>query len=246
MSQNQERFLGVPVVTLNREALFKDIEERIGRGAQSTLIAINPEKVMTARKNPTLSRLIEEATYQIPDGTGILLASRLKKGVIRERITGIDTMDALVRLAWEREEPVFLYGAEDAVVKEAAVTLKKRYLGLKIAGTMNGFQKDEEKVVEAIRESGAVYLFIAKGSPRQELWIEQYMKDLPDVKVFQGVGGSFDVLAGKVKRAPAGFQKLGLEWLYRLMKEPKRIRRQLLLPQFLIRVMMSNGDKQGS
>lgn len=238
MTNKQERFLGVPVGALTRQELLDDIGKQIERGAKSTLIAINPEKILTAQKNETLKRLIEEATYRIPDGIGVLIASRLKGGAITERIPGIEMFEELVKLADENRYPVFLYGAKEEIVKTAAGKLQERYPGLLIAGSLNGYQQDEEAVVREIRASGAKMLFIAKGSPRQELWIEEHMASLPDVLVFQGVGGSFDVLAGKVKRAPQSFQRLGLEWLYRLLQEPSRIKRQLLLPVFLLRVMV--------
>jgi len=232
----KECYLGVHVSPLSYEEILEDIDNRIQEGKQSTLIAVNPEKVMTAQKDEKLMDLINHATYQIPDGIGIVLASKLNKGSVTSRVTGVEMMERLNEHAAKKGYRVFLYGASEEVVISAKKTLEGRYPTLCIADYENGYITDNEQLVQKINDSKADILFVAMGSPKQELWIYKYMEQL-NVKVFQGVGGSFDVLAGKVKRAPEGFQKLGLEWLYRLMKEPKRIKRQMALPKFLFRIL---------
>jgi N-acetylglucosaminyldiphosphoundecaprenol N-acetyl-beta-D-mannosaminyltransferase len=232
----KEQYLGVDVSPLNYEEIIDDLRTRMMEGKQSTIIAVNPEKVIKAEENEELRGLINGSTYQIPDGVGILLASKLKGGGITSRVTGVDMMERLIRFAAEENHKVFLYGAKEEVVTEAKRKLEEKYPGLMISGYENGYVQDQQALVEKINESGAELLFVAMGSPKQELWIREHMPML-NVKVFQGVGGSFDVFAGKVQRAPSFYRKLGLEWLYRLMKEPHRFKRQLALPRFLLKIM---------
>lgn len=232
----KEQYLGVDVSPLNYEEIIDDLRTRMMEGKQSTIIAVNPEKVIKAEESEELRGLINGSTYQIPDGVGILLASKLKGGSITSRVTGVDMMERLIRFAAEENHKVFLYGAKEEVVTEAKRKLEEKYPGLIISGYENGYVQDQQALVEKINESGAELLFVAMGSPKQELWIREHMPKL-NVKVFQGVGGSFDVFAGKVQRAPSFYRKIGLEWLYRLMKEPHRFKRQLALPRFLLKIM---------
>lgn len=234
----KEQYLGVDVITLNYEEIIADIKKRMDAGLTSTIIAVNPEKVMTASKDEGVKSLINEATYQIPDGVGILLASRLKGGMIRSRVTGVDMMERLLKFAADEGKKVFMYGAKEEVVTKAKEKIQQKYPSIQITGYCNGYIKDQDALIQQINESQADIVFVALGSPRQELWIRDHMKEL-NVKVFQGVGGSFDVFAGNVKRAPGVFRKLGLEWFYRLITDPKRFKRQLALPKFLIKMMTS-------
>ncbi|KKB40963.1 WecB/TagA/CpsF family glycosyltransferase [Bacillus thermotolerans] len=234
----KEQYLGVSVSPYTYEQILMDLKKRIAEGKQSTVIAVNPEKVITAGRDPVVKELINNSTYQIADGIGMILASKLKGGRVKERVTGVDMMGRLLQFAAEEGHSVFFYGAKEDVVRTAKEKLEAQIPGLKIAGYSNGYVKDQEALVSQIRESGAALLFVALGSPRQELWIKDNMAKLPNVKVFQGVGGSFDVYSGNVKRAPAFYRKFGLEWLYRLAKEPKRIKRQMALPKFLLKVFV--------
>ncbi|MCH1625115.1 WecB/TagA/CpsF family glycosyltransferase [Ferdinandcohnia quinoae] len=234
----KETYLGVDVSPLSYDEIITDLKSRMIQGEQSTIIAVNPEKVMAAKSNSELRSLINGSTYQIPDGIGVLLASKLKGGSIRSRVTGVDMMERLIRFAAEDGYKVFLYGAKQEVVETAKQKLEEKYPGLNISGIENGYVKDQDELINKINQSEADFLFVAMGSPRQELWIRENMKKL-NVKVFQGVGGSFDVFSGKVKRAPLFYRKLGIEWLYRLMKEPSRMKRQLALPKFLLRILFT-------
>ena len=232
----KEQYLGVNVITLNYDEIIEDIKKRMEEGLTSTIIAVNPEKVMTAGKDEQIKTLINDATYQIPDGVGILMASRLKGGAIRSRVTGVDMMDRLLEFAHDEGKKVFMYGAKEEVIATAKAKIEEKYPSIRITGYSNGFTKDQDELVRKINESGAEIIFVALGSPRQELWIRDHMKDL-NVKVYQGVGGSFDVFAGNVKRAPSFFRKAGLEWFYRLITDPKRFKRQLALPKFLLKII---------
>ncbi|MED4988845.1 WecB/TagA/CpsF family glycosyltransferase [Parageobacillus toebii] len=232
----KEKYLDVYVSTLNYDEILADIEKRMAAGEKSTIVAVNPEKLIAANKDENVKQLINSATYQIPDGIGVVLASKLKGGRITSRVTGIDMMERLIELSAKKGYRVFLYGAKEEVVKKAKENLEAKYPGLQIVGYSNGYVNDYDSLVKKINESNADILFVALGSPRQELWIKTYMNDL-NVKVMQGVGGSFDVFAGHVKRAPKLFRNLGLEWFYRLVTDPKRFKRQLALPKFLWKVL---------
>lgn len=232
----KEIYLGVHVSPLSYAEIITDLRLRMDNGEVSTIIAVNPEKVISANKDEQLMSLINEATYQIPDGVGILLASKLRGGSIRSRVTGVDMMERLVGMAAAHGDRVFFYGAKKEVVEQTAANLKQKFPNLVIAGTQDGYERDELVVVRKIQEAKADILFVAMGSPKQELWIRRNKNQL-SVKVYQGVGGSFDVFAGHVKRAPKLFRRFGLEWLFRLLSDPKRIKRQLALPKFLLRVL---------
>ncbi|MEK5214584.1 WecB/TagA/CpsF family glycosyltransferase [Psychrobacillus sp. FSL H8-0487] len=232
----KEMILGVKVDTDNYDELIKKLFTRIDNKEKSLVVAINPEKLMKAKGDQSLKDLLNRAEFQIPDGIGVILASKLNKGNIKSRVTGIDMMDRIVREAARTGKSIFLYGAKPGVAESAAEALKFTYASLKIAGTQDGYEKDNEKVIEKINETKPDILFVAMGSPRQEEWIEAN-RDKLHPSLYQGVGGSFDVLAGNVKRAPEFFQKTGLEWFYRLAKEPSRLKRQLVLPKFLLETL---------
>lgn len=231
----KETILGVQVNTENYDELIPKVFRNIEDKKKSLVVAINPEKLMKAKEDPGLKALLNRAEFQIPDGIGVIIASKLKKGSISSRITGIDMMDRIVREAARTGRTVFLYGAKPGVANKAAQQLKQTYPDLIVAGTQDGYESDTSKVLETINKAKPDILFVAMGSPKQEQWIEQHRDNLYPT-LYQGVGGSFDVLAGNVKRAPAAFQKMGAEWLYRLLKEPSRLKRQMNLPKFLFEV----------
>ncbi|RSK28684.1 glycosyltransferase [Bacillus sp. HMF5848] len=232
----KETILGVDVCPLTYEELTERILADIAAARKSFIVAINPEKIMKAQEDLELRTLLNRATYQIPDGIGVILASKLKKGKIRKRVTGIDMMLTLCEMAAKHNKKIFLYGAKPGIAEEAKSKLEDVYPGINIVGTLDGYEKDEQRIIDTINNSDADIIFVAKGSPAQENWIVDHMETLRP-NIYQGVGGSFDVLSGRLKRAPAGFQKLGMEWFYRLLKEPWRIQRQMALPKFLLRVM---------
>jgi N-acetylglucosaminyldiphosphoundecaprenol N-acetyl-beta-D-mannosaminyltransferase len=232
----KEIILGVKVDTDNYDELIKKLFKRIDNKEKSLIVAINPEKLMKAKEDQALKDLLNRAEFQIPDGIGVILASKLNKGNIKSRVTGIDMMDRIVREAAKTGKSIFLYGAQPGVADQAAQALRSKYPSLNVAGIQDGYEKDNEKVIQKINEAKPEILFVAMGSPRQENWIETN-RDRLYPSLYQGVGGSFDVLAGNVKRAPKLFLNTGTEWLYRLMIEPTRIKRQLALPLFLVETL---------
>lgn len=229
---NKENILGVDVCITDYTGLKALVLRDVVGGRKIFIVAINPEKILKARKDKKLMELLNSATYQIPDGIGVVYASKLRNGHIESRITGIDSMNMLCELAAKNDLKVFLYGSKPETVAAAAKKLEEKYKGINIVGYIDGYQQDNDKVVEAINKSGAEILFVAMGSPKQEYWIKDNMDKVCPF-AFQGVGGSFDVISGNIKRAPKRMQKLGLEWLYRLIKEPRRIGRQIKLLSFL-------------
>lgn len=240
-----ERMFGVDVNTGSADETIGRIFSRLDQAEKSFIVAINPEKLMKSRKDPELRTILNKATIGIPDGIGVVLASRLRGGDIKGRITGIDMMELLCKEAAIRNVSVFLYGAKPGVAEKAADNLKEQIPALHVAGTLDGYVKDEQQIIDTINASGADILFVALGSPTQENFIIRNMDKL-NVSVFQGVGGSFDVFSGNIDRAPLAFRKVGLEWLYRLLKEPSRWKRQLELPKFLFAVLTERRHSGGT
>lgn len=238
----KETVLGINVNTENYDELLPMIFDRIETKEKSLIVAINPEKIIKAKNDPALKKLLNEAEFQIPDGIGVILASKIQKGQITSRVTGVDMMMRLCEEAEKRQKPIFLYGGKPGIADKAAEKLKELFPSIIISGTQDGYEKDNEKVIAKINEAKPDLLFVAMGSPKQENWINANREQLHPT-IYQGVGGSFDVLAGNVKRAPEAFQKIGMEWFYRLMKEPKRIKRQIALPLFLLEVARGSKKK---
>ncbi|MEG0450433.1 MAG: WecB/TagA/CpsF family glycosyltransferase [Lysinibacillus sp.] len=231
----KETVLGIQVNTEGYDELMAQAFERIEKKEKALVVAINPEKIIKAKEDPALKKLLNDAEIQIPDGIGVILASKIQKGNIKERVTGVDMMMKLCEEAAKRQKPVFLYGGKPTVADQAKAKLEELFPSIQIVGTQDGYEKDEQVVLDRINAAKPDLLFVAMGSPKQENWINANRDQLHPT-IYQGVGGSFDVLAGTVKRAPEVFQKFGMEWFYRLLKEPKRIKRQIALPLFLLEV----------
>ncbi|WP_066370735.1 WecB/TagA/CpsF family glycosyltransferase [Neobacillus fumarioli] len=232
----KENFLGIDVCDYDYDQLASLLMQDIEQRKKSFIVAINPEKIMKAQKDEELKKLLNRADYQIPDGIGVIIASKLKGGRVRNRVTGIDMMLKLCQTAAEKGKRIFLYGGKPGVADAAKCELEKQFPGIQIVGTLHGYEKDEQVVIETINKHQPEIIFVALGSPAQEYWIVHHMNQVTPY-VFQGVGGSYDVISGNLKRAPKAFQSLGLEWLYRLMKEPWRWRRQMILPLFLLKAL---------
>ena len=187
------------------------------------ITSINPEKSGRAMADEELRRTINHSFLTIPDGIGIVWAARMNGIFLKERIPGIDFAWQLLRMAWKYKLPVYLYGAKPENNICARKKVKASFPGISIVGSMHGYE-EWEKVALDIVEKKPVLLLVAMGGGKQEKFIWTY-KDVLPVKLAMGVGGSFDVWAGKVERAPIIWQSLGMEWLYRIIKEPMRIPR---------------------
>ena len=234
MKKSRITVTGVPVDNVDMAGAVNYAEQMIEHGQQCTIFAMNPEKAVAARDNPELFECLSSAGLLIADGIGIILASRLSGISFKERVPGSELMPKLCEMAAKNNYGVFLFGAKEEVNARAADRLADMYPGLTISGRQNGYVSDEEtpELIERINESGATLLFVALGSPKQEYWMHKN-KDQLDVLVMQGVGGTFDVVAGNVKRAPRLWRAAHLEWLYRLLSQPQRFIRQSRLPAYV-------------
>ncbi|GCE25785.1 WecB/TagA/CpsF family glycosyl transferase [Dictyobacter alpinus] len=202
------------------------------------IITVNPEFVMAAQKNTLFRQCINQAALVTADGMGIVWASRLLRQPTPERVTGADTLVELARLAAEDGYRLYLLGAAPGVAEIAGTRLQELAPGLKIVGTYAGSPAPEEEneILERIRTAQADIVCVAYGAPAQDLWIYRNLQRLP-ASLAMGVGGAFDFLAGRQRRAPHWMRRTGLEWLYRLYREPWRWRRMLALPLFVFQVI---------
>ncbi len=238
--------LGVRVDRLSCEQTIARILELIARrrAAESQLpceqlITINPEFVMEAQRNVGFRAAINAAWLVVADGIGIVWAARHLKAPMPERVTGVDTLVALAQRCAGAGYRLYLLGAAPGVAEEAAARLCELAPGLEIAGTYAGSPAlaEEEAIIERVREARADVLCVAYGAPAQDLWIYRNLARLP-VALAMGVGGAYDFLSGRQQRAPHLMRRLGLEWLYRLYREPWRWRRMLALPRFALLVLV--------
>lgn len=198
------------------------------------VITLNPELLYRAQNEGDLLDLINRADLVTADGVGIVWACRLAGRPVPERVTGIDLMLRLTARAAQEGWRIFLLGGAPGVAGEAAAGLARRYPGLMVAGTYHGYFSSEEEplVLAQVQQARADLLFVALGAPKQERWIARNLAAVGNAAAM-GVGGSFDVVAGRVRRAPLWLQRLQLEWVFRLFKEPARWRRMLVLPLFV-------------
>ncbi|MCW3061035.1 MAG: N-acetylmannosaminyltransferase [Capsulimonas sp.] len=228
--------LGLRVDRSDMSGALAQIEQWIAqRGAPKHVVTADASMVVLAHGDPELARIVENADLVTPDGAGILWASKLLRSQITNKVSGVDLVSETCRLSAERGYRIYFLGAAPEVAAEAARNLEAKYPGAKIVGTRDGYFKPEEEgeVVQAIRDASPDVLFVAFGIPKQEKWITRLKEEL-GVPVSLGIGGSFDVYSGRVKRAPVWMQKRGLEWLYRLCSNPKKITKVMTLPQFAI------------
>lgn len=234
----KESILGIRTDILDLEEAVQRAGEMLKKEGPSCIVSVNPEIVMKALSDSFLRRLLNSADMAIPDGVGIVFSSWLKGGEIRHRVTGIDLMEKLLELAAREGYRVFFLGSAPGVAREAAEKMKKKYPGLVVAGTHHGyFPPEEEKMVaEKIAAARTDLLFIGMGSDRQEKFMFRHGKRC-GARLMMVVGGSMDVLSGRKKRAPLFIQRLGVEWLYRVFQEPRRLRRVSVLPLYLKKIL---------
>lgn len=196
------------------------------------VVTPNPEIVMACRERAETMQAVNGADLVLPDGIGVIYGARILGTPLKSKLPGIDFITALMADMAKEGKSVFLLGAKPGVAETAAERLKVMHPGLIIAGTHDGYFKEDAPVVAAVNAAQPDLLLVCLGAPKQELWMQRNQSALR-IGLMAGLGGSLDVFAGNVKRAPKAFQKLGLEWFYRLLKEPKRIGRMMKLPKFL-------------
>jgi N-acetylglucosaminyldiphosphoundecaprenol N-acetyl-beta-D-mannosaminyltransferase len=231
--------LGVPVHAVTFESMLDTIATWIERGDRCYQICTaSPEFVMIAQDDAQFRHVLRQADLCVADGVGLLMAARFLGRPLPERVTGSDGLPLIAERAARTGWKLFLLGAAPGVAEQAADALRRRYPGVQIVGTYAGSPdpSEDDGLVARVNASGADILFVAYGAPRQDLWIARNAPRLT-ARVAIGVGGAVDFAAGKVPRAPRWMQRLGLEWLFRLIREPWRWRRMLRLPRFVWAVL---------
>jgi len=228
--------LGIRINLIDLKTALPLIESFIRSGKPHQIVVINVAKIVKAQFNKYLKNIINNADLVGADGVPVIWVSKLFKPEIPGRLNGTDLMETLVEISAQKGYSIFFFGAEEHVIQKVVSVYNAKYLGLKIAGYRNGyFSSEEEKnIVKQIRNSNADILFIGFGTPKKELFIKKYKYELK-VPVLHGVGGSFDIVAGKKKRAPIWMQNYGLEWFFRILQEPRRmLKRYLITNTFFI------------
>ena len=232
--------LAAPGEALDEARRFLDAD-----GGMRAVYTPNPEIVMRARKDAAFMDVLNRGDLVIPDGIGVVYAMRMNGVKIKERVTGYDLVQGLLAGMAEHGRTVYFLGGKEESVSLAKANMETKYPGLQIVGYHNGFFDAEKEIliIEEIQRLKPDLLLVFLGAPKQEKWIDAH-RELP-VRLAIGVGGSVDVMSGMVPRAPAFYQKHGLEWLYRLAKQPSRWKRQLILPKFMLVVLWNRlfGNK---
>lgn len=220
-----------------QQFLEEDIYPRLDDDKQTFIVTANPEIVMKTREDEEFKRIVQSADFTVPDGIGIVMAAKILKTPLTERIAGYDLSLDLLQYANDTGLSCYFLGASEEVNKKAVYNVQEQFPNLTIAGNHHGFfDLDDKDMAESISKTNPDIIFVATGFPRQEKWISTY-KHLFEKGLFIGVGGTFDGLAGEVKRAPDIWVKLNLEWLYRFINQPTRFTRILKLFEFIVRII---------
>ena len=244
MERKTVNLLNFPIDTFSTEDAFKYAKTLLDGSKSSHIVTINPEIIESAKKNSHLERILKEAELVVADGIGIKIGL-LIKGQKVDRIAGIDFAKRLVEEAAKSGIPTALVGAKQEVLEKATETLLKNNSGLNLVYTHNGYFENNSEIINELKEKSPKLLLVAMGAPKQEEFIYEAKNVLPSTLMI-GIGGSFDVWAGNVKRAPKIWQKLGLEWLYRTIKQPERFKRIFLtLPIFICSIIEEQYLKKG-
>lgn len=243
-------------VEINNLTMNEAVDIASGYLASNKLNSIstpNTEIVMAAKEDPELKRLINENDLIIPDGIGLIYGSKIKGNPLKERVTGFDLSIKLLEIANQKGYSLYLLGGKEGVARQASKNIIKQYPNIRIAGIDNGYFKgshighnnheEELGIIKKINDSKADIIFVGLGFPKQEIWISENRNKISG-KLVIGNGGTMDILAGNTKRAPEMFQRLGLEWFYRLVKEPSRIKRQIALPKFILSILLDKDAIQ--
>ena len=230
--------LGVPVVPYTMDEAVAKLTEDTRKNKRNFVVTANAEIIMMAQADPEYKKLLSEtADLVLPDGAGTVWAGNYLGYTVPERVAGYDLYLRLLEEAAKNMIPVYFFGGKTCIAEEAAEEGKRRWPGLQVTGCRNGYFSPEEEpeIINGINRSGAAMLFAALGAPKQEKWLAKYREQLKPC-LLMGIGGSFDVLAGRMQRAPKWMQDAKLEWLFRLLKQPSRFGRMLALPKFVFAV----------
>ncbi len=236
--------LGIPLSPMTRAKARRRLLALLDRPGCARVFTPNATMLAKAAKEPALGRLLRSADLLLPDGTGVVLASRLRGDApLPCRLCGIDMAEWLLTVAARQGLRVFFLGGRPGVAPAAARRMTAKYPGLSVVGTAHGYHRKDDAVLNAIRKTEPDLLYVCMGFPRQERWIAEQADKLPTLSMALGLGGSFDVWSGRLPRAPRVLQRMGLEWLWRTAREPRRLRDLAALPRFLLGCMKKD---QGS
>ena len=240
MKPERIQICGVPLDCVNMQSAVEFANLKIKDKRKCSIFAVNPEKVVAAHRDDKLKKLLQSSELLIPDGIGVVVAAKFQGADSLSRVPGCELALELCDLAAKNNYGVYLLGAKEETNKLAEEKLLEKFPSLKIVGRRNGYFSDQdyEEIVNDINQSKAHIVLVALGSPKQELWIKSNQAKL-NANVLQGVGGTLDVIAGNVNRAPPIWRKVNLEWLYRLLSQPRRLFRQTALPVFVWRVLLN-------
>lgn len=243
MDNKRLNVLGVGVDTHSMEQAAERLISAMEADAPFSVYTPNSEIILYAYQNPAYLEVINRGDMITPDGIGVVYASRILNRPLPERVGGFDLANVVLQKMAGTGKRVYLFGGKPGVAEEAAKKITVLYPGTEICGMADGYfdTEKEQNIIKDIQSKSPDLLFVCLGFPKQEQWIDAHKNEL-GAKVIMGLGGSLDVFAGTVKRAPVGFQKLGLEWLYRLLKQPSRFIRMLALPKFGFTVLF-HGKK---
>ncbi len=226
--------LGIKIDNLGKTEVLKKIDDFLSDGRQHHLVTANPEMVVAAGKDEKFLEILNKADLTVPDGFGLILAARYLRQPLQERITGVDLMLDICQIAEQKNCSVYLLGGEEGISKRAAEKIVKKFPRLRVAGAESGgkmeisdFRFQISDLIKKINNAEPNILFVALGAGKQEKFIAENLDKMSSVKIAMGVGGAFDFISGKIKRAPKWMRKIGLEWLWRLFIEPWRLKRIL-------------------
>lgn len=240
--------LGVPIDRVTTNSVGEITEKLIQESNKSCkmIFAPNVEFIMRAQKDEEFFNILKQSSLSTPDSIGVIIGAKLQKKFFPERIPGQAYFRKVIELSNEKGYSIYLLGGEPEIAKKAKENLLKLYPNVNIVGFHDGYfdEKGEKEVINEINQLQPNVLFVALGAPKQEKWIAKHRHELK-VDVAAGQGGTYDYEAGKIKRAPKWVQKIGIEWLWRLIRQPKRIIRQSVLPVYLFKVLFAKDKTKG-
>ncbi len=244
---NKINILGIPIDNITMDEALNKVKDYLVQDGIHTIYTPNSEIMMEAIRDKSFENILKESDMLVADGAGVVLASKIIGHKLPERIAGFDLVKNILQYSSKTHLKIFLLGAKPGVAEEAAVNIINEFPGVQIVGWHHGYfnEEEEDKIIEKINSSKAQILLVALGAPKQEKWIHKNKDRFDNVRICIGVGGSLDVLAGTTSLAPPFFREHGLEWLYRLYKEPHRFWRMLDLPKFILLALRSklHGEK---
>lgn len=233
------KILGVPVHPLTMNESVAVLEDKLQKKEQAFVVTANAEIIMMCQQDKEYNNIVsEKADLVLPDGAGAVWAGRYLGNEVPERVAGFDLYNQLLKLSADKGYKAYFFGGAPGVAEAAKNKAEELYPGVQIVGCRNGYftEAEEENIIKEINDAAPDMLFVALGAPKQEKWLVKYRNQLKP-RVLMGIGGSFDVLAGKMERAPKWMQEASLEWAFRLYKQPSRFMRMLALPKFVLKVI---------